>query len=55
MDLNHSIKPPLFLKYGRSDRINPVGKIALLQTFFVNSALKIQCHVVKNTLLQTVS
>jgi len=29
-----------------------VGKIAKKQ-FFVNSALKIQCHVVKNNLLQT--
>jgi len=36
--------------------INPVGKIAknsLKECDFVNSALKIQCHIVKNTLLQT--
>jgi len=36
---------------------NTVGKIAKKQSkrnvFFVNSALKIQCHDVKNTLLQT--
>jgi len=34
----------------------PVGKIAKNSlkecVFFVNSALKIQCHIVKNTLLQ---
>jgi len=35
----------------------PVGKIAkkssLKECVFINSAFKIQCHVVKNTLLQT--
>jgi len=35
---------------------SPVGKIAknsLKECMFVNSALKMQCHAVKNTLLQT--
>jgi len=35
---------------------NPVGKItkkSLKECVFVNTALKLQCHIVKNTLLQT--
>jgi len=40
----------------QSEIVHPVGKMAknsLKEWVFVNSALKIQCHIVKNTLLQT--
>jgi len=38
------------------ERISPLGKIAKIQSkecVFVNSAFKLQCHIVKNTLLHT--
>jgi len=45
------------LKTIQSKHFVPVGKIAKKNSqkecIFVNSALKIQCHIVKSTLLQT--
>jgi len=53
---NREVKKVLKIKcsdHGASVQPSRQNRNSLMECVFVNSAIKIQCHVVKNTLLQT--